>query len=289
MHDRPVSRWLPPAALPAAVLLSVCLIGPAMLVLFISFFKSSFDGIEWVATLDNYRRLFTGNTDISLLWKSILIGTEVTTVVLVLGYPMAYWIASRHSKHRHFYLLLIFVPYWISYVIRSYAWYPLLGTNGVLNTVLVGTGILSAPSERFLFTRFSVELGLTYVWFPFAVIPIYLALERIDRALLEASADLGASRFSTFWRIIFPLSASGTVGAGMLVFILTAGSYVTPKLLGGPSGLMFGEMIADQFGATFNWSYGACLAVVFTAFITVILLVAGRWVGLKEIFFGREA
>jgi spermidine/putrescine transport system permease protein len=85
------------------------------------------------------------------------------------------------------------------------------------------------------------------------------------------------------------LSASGTVGAGMLVFILTAGSYVTPKLLGGPSGLMFGEMIADQFGATFNWSYGACLAVVFTAFITVILLVAGRWVGLKEIFFGREA
>jgi spermidine/putrescine transport system permease protein len=289
MQDRQRSRWLPLPALPGGAYLSVCLIVPGLLVFFISFFKSSFAGIEWVPTLDNYRRLFLGDTDLALLLKSIWIGGEVTMIVLALAYPMAYWIASRQSRYRHFFLFLILVPYWISYLIRTYAWYPLLGTNGVLNTILLSLGILSAPSERFLFTPFSVELGLIYVWFPFALIPIYLALDRIDRSVLEASADLGASRFLTFWRIIFPLSASGTVGGGMLVFILTAGSYVTPKLLGGPSGLMFGEMIADQFGANFNWAYGACLAVVFTAIIATSLLVVGRWVGLKEVFFGKEA
>ncbi|HZP78559.1 MAG TPA: ABC transporter permease [Pseudolabrys sp.] len=281
--------WAPPAAVPAALILALFLIVPAVLVLVISFYKSSFAGIEWQATLANYRRLLTNETDLRLLWKSVWIGVEVTAIVLLLAYPMAYWVASRTSRHRHFLLLLILVPYWISYVVRSFAWYPLLGTSGVLNTILLDLGILSAPSERFLFSLFSVEMGLIYVWFPFAVIPIYLALDRIDRSLLEASADLGASRLVTFWRVIFPLSAAGTVGAGMLVFILTAGSYVTPKLLGGPSGIMFGEMIADQFGATFNWSYGACLAVAFTIIIAITLLVVGRWVGLKQIFFEKGA
>ncbi|HUC61714.1 MAG TPA: ABC transporter permease [Alphaproteobacteria bacterium] len=289
MEERQATRWPSLSALPAGLLLCACLIVPALLVVFISFFKSSFAGIVWVPTLGNYRHLLTTSTDASLLGKSIWIGIEVTAIVLLLGYPMAYWVASRQSRHRHFYLLLILVPYWISYLIRTYAWYPILGTNGVLNSILLWLGILSAPSERFLFTQFSVVLGLIYVWFPFAVIPIYLALDRIDRSLLEASADLGAGRVETFWRVIFPLSASGTVGGGMLVFILTAGSYVTPKLLGGPSGLMFGEMIADQFGATFNWSYGACLAVAFTAIIAVVLLVVGRRIGLKEVFFGGEA
>jgi spermidine/putrescine transport system permease protein len=254
----------------------------------VSFFSSSFAGIEWQPTLKNYERLLF-ETARAVLVKSVRIGAVCTLVVLLLAYPTAYWIARQTPRYRPLFLLLIFVPYWISYVIRTYAWYPLLGTNGVVNFVLTRLGILGEPSPIFLFSEFSVHLGLVYVFFPFAAIPIFLALDRIDRSLLEASADLGASSFQTFWRVIFPLSQAGVIGGGMLVFILTAGSYVTPKLLGGPSGIMFGEIIADQFGATFNWSFGATLAFAFVLIVAATVLVVGRRVGLTEVFFGREA
>jgi spermidine/putrescine transport system permease protein len=280
--------FLAPPAAPALLLLVAFFVIPGLTMLVVSFFTSSFMGIEWEPTFRNYVRLVSSDVAFPVLSRSLWVACVVTFFVLLLAYPVAYWIVTRRSQFRHLLLLLVLMPYWISYVVRTYAWYPLLGTNGVINTFLVKLGILSEPSQLFLFSDVSVYLGLIYVWFPFAAVPIYLALDRIDRSYLEASADLGASRLETFWRVVFPLSLSGTVGGGTLVFILTAGSYVTPKLLGGPSSIMFGEIVVDQFGGTFDWSFGATLSLVFTVAVGVVLLIVGRWVGLRQIFLGRE-
>lgn len=272
------------SAAPALGLFLVCLVLPALFMVAVTFATSSFSGIEWSLTLANYRRLFAG-APLWLLAKSLGIATLVTAIVLLLAYPLAYGLARMRSRYRHLLLLLIFVPYWISYVIRTYAWYPLLGTNGVLNHIMVSLGLLNEPTPILLFSPFSVHLGLIYVYFPFAAIPIYLALDRIDRSVIEASSDLGASSAQTFRRVIFPLSLPGTVGGGSLVFILAAGAYVTPKLLGGPSGIMYGEIIADQFGGTFNWSFGATLAVAFVLAVGAIVLAFGRKAALRDVFF----
>jgi len=273
---------------PAVVLLTVFFVAPATMILAVSFFSSSFMGIEWDFTLRNYRRLLDSNVALPILRRSLIVATLTTAAVLLLAYPVVYWIATRRSRFRHLLLLLVLLPYWTSYVVRTYAWYPLLGTNGVLNKILLDLGILSEPSSYFLFSQVSVYLGLIYVWFPFAAVPIYLALDRVDRTYLEASADLGATRLQSFWRVVFPLSLPGAVGGGLLVFILTAASYVTPKLLGGPSSIMFGEIIVDQFGGTFDWAFGATLSVVFILVVALLILGVGRFVGLREIFLGQK-
>ena len=285
-HKAPL---LPAAGAPLAVTLMLFLATPAAIMIAVSFLESSFAGIEWHFTLANYQRLIVDGTALRVLAKSAATGVVVTCIVIVLAYPTAYWIVRRPASHRALWLLLLLVPYWISYVIRTYAWYPLLGTTGVLNSLLLAAGILDTPSPLLLFSNFSVLLGLVYVYFPFAAIPIYLALDRIDRSLLEASADLGARSSQTFWRVIFPLSLPGTVAGGLLVFILAAGSYVTPKLLGGPSSIMFGELIADQFGGTFNWAFGATLALAFLAIVSLVLASAGRAFGIKKVFFHGDA
>jgi len=278
---------LPLPAIPATLLLLVCLVLPAALMLTVSFAKVGIGGIEWTFSLQNYKRILMNQSVLWTLWRSIALGVCITAILLTLAFPVAYWIARQHQQIRPFLVLLIIVPYWISYVIRSYAWYPLLGVNGLINYVLVGTGILDEPSNVFLFSPLSVWLGLIYVYFPFATVPIYLALLRIDKSVVEASVDLGATRFQTFWRVIFPLALPGVIGAGMLVFILTTSAYVTPKLLGGPSSIMFGELIADQFGATFDWPYGAALAMAHVVIVAAIVGVAGRRFGLERLFLGR--
>ncbi|MFO1284211.1 MAG: ABC transporter permease [Burkholderiales bacterium] len=280
---------MPASGAPAALLLAGFFVVPAAMILAVSFFSSSLTGIEWTLSLRNYDRLFGGHVALPVLRRSIVVATVVTLIVLLIAYPASYWIVTRRTRLRSLLLLLILLPYWISYVVRTYAWYPLLGTHGVLNTLLVAMGVLSEPSPHLLFSGLSVYLGLVYVWFPFAAVPIYLALDRIDRTYLEASADLGATRMQSFWRVVFPLSLPGTIGGGMLVFILTAGSYVTPKLLGGPSSIMFGEIIVDQFGGTFDWAFGAALSVAFILVIAGLVLVVGRFVGLRRVFLGQGA
>ncbi|MGE0503624.1 MAG: ABC transporter permease [Rhizobiaceae bacterium] len=282
----PRFRAPPLIVLPAFVLMIGFFVVPGFAMAAMAFFSTSFMGIDWTPTLQNFDRLFNSNVALPVLGRTLLIAAVTTAVVLVLAYPASYWIATRNSRIRNLLLLLILLPYWISYVVRTYAWYPLLGTNGVLNTILVGTGILAEPSPVFLFSEVSVYLGLIYVWFPFAAVPIYLALDRIDRSYLEASADLGASRLQSFWTVVFPLSLPGVVGGGVLVFILAAGSYVTPKLLGGPSSIVFGEIIVDQFGGTFDWGFGAALALALTCTVAVMLTVMGRWMRLRQIFLG---
>jgi spermidine/putrescine transport system permease protein len=176
------------------------------------------------------------------------------------------------------------VPYWVSYVVRTYAWLPLLGNAGVINHTLIALGIIDQPLSWLLYNQFAVTLVMVYVFLPFGIVPLYLSLERVGDDLLRASADLGATPAQTLRRVVLPLAMPGLAGAGLTVFVLAVGAYVTPKLVGGPSALMFGNLVADQFGATFNWTWGATLALTLAA--AALLVVAGisRRVPIARVF-----
>jgi spermidine/putrescine transport system permease protein len=237
--------------------------------------------------LDNYRKAFTDPVFGRLVVKSLRIAVVVTLAILVIGYPLAYVIARRATRAKHLLVLLVFIPYWISYVIRSYSWYPILGREGALNWALLQLGIVSTPLDLLLFNEFSVHLGLTSVFLPFAVVPIYLSLERIDQVYLEAAADLGARPVRAFIDVMLPLSLPGVLGGGLMVFILTIGAYVTPQLLGGPGGIMLGNIIADQFGATFNWTWGGTLALAMMMVTLAVIGLVSRRVRISQVFLGN--
>ncbi len=284
---RPLAgQWL--ALAPGIVFLVLFVVVPLAAMVVTTFWRSSVDGMVPTWNLDNYRKALSDPVFGRLLVKSLRIALAVTLVILVIGYPLAYVIARRAGRYQHLLVLLVFIPYWISYVIRSYAWYPILGREGALNYALTHLGLIHEPLDLFLFNEFSVHLGLTSVFLPFAVVPIYLSLERINTVYLEAAADLGASPRRTFAHVVLPLSLPGVLGGGLMVFILTIGAYVTPQLLGGPSGIMLGNIIADQFGATFNWTWGGTLAVAMMAVTLAVIWLIGRRVRISQIFLGTE-
>ena len=216
--------------------------------------------------------------------KSVRISITVTALTIVISYPIAFWLAKFVSKYKMLFLILLFAPYWVNYVIRTYAWLPLLGNSGLVNMLLLETGVTDSPLAWLLFSEFSVTLVLIYVFLPFGIVPLYLSIERISDDLLRASSDLGASPVATFANIIFPLSMPGLAGSFLTVFVLAIGAYVTPKLVGGTSGIMFGNLIADQFGATYNWSWGATLAAILACVTGVIVLLVSRRVPITKIF-----
>ncbi|MBI4271975.1 MAG: ABC transporter permease [Candidatus Rokubacteria bacterium] len=274
--------------MPVFFLLLVFVIAPLAAMMSLTFFRSTMFGLDWHLTLANYARLFSDPIYLGLLLKSLRISVTVTLVVIVVGYPMAYWLARVVLRGKYLCLLLIFIPYWIDYLIRTYAWVPLLGRGGIINHVAIRLGLIGEPLSVLLHNEFAVHLVLVYVFLPFGLIPLYLSLERLDRQVLQASADLGASPVATFIHVILPLSIPGLAGGGLTVFILTVGAYVTPKLVGGPSGIMFGNLVADQFGATFNWSWGATLAVALAVVTFVMVVALSRRIRIAQVFLQTE-
>lgn len=214
-------------------------------------------GREW--TLENYRRAM--NPDYyPVVLRSAAYAAATTLACLLLGYPLAYYIALHGGRHKSLFLLLLMLPFWTSYLVRTYCWMTLLQTEGLLNTVLFQPW-LGRPLDM-LATDGSVILGLTYGFLPFATLPIYVALERIDRSLLEASADLGGSPTSTFLKVVLPLSRPGVIAATLLTFVPAMGDFVTPELLGGPSTITIGQAIQEQYLQLFDWPFGAALALL---------------------------
>ena len=274
------------ALLPGVVCLLVFVAGPLLAMVVSTFWKSSIDGMVAMWNLDNHRRVLSDPVFTRLLFKTLRISVAVTLAILVLGYPLAYVIARKTTRFKALLLLLVFIPYWISYVIRSYAWYPILGREGALNYVLTSLGLAGRPLDLFLFNEFSVHLGLVSVFLPFGVVPIYLSLERIPQTYLEAAADLGARPLRSFLHVLLPLSLPGVLGGGLMVFILTIGAYVTPQLLGGPGGIMLGNIIADQFGATFNWTWGGTLSLAMMLVTLGVIALVSRRVRIAQIFLG---
>jgi spermidine/putrescine transport system permease protein len=269
---------------PLVILMFVFAVVPLLGMLAITFFKSGIFGLESHLTLANYLKFLGESTYIRVLIKSMRIAFIVTATTIVISYPVAFWLAKVVTRHKLLFLIILFVPYWVNYVIRSYAWLPLLGNSGIINTFLIASGIIDQPLSWMLYNEFSVILVLVYVFLPFGIVPLYLSIDRISNDLLQASADLDATPIMTFVHVILPLSMPGLAGSFLTVFVLTIGAYVTPKLVGGTSGIMFGNLIADQFGVTYNWSWGATLAVILACVTGAVVWLVSRRVPVTKVF-----
>lgn len=270
--------------LPGLVLLLVYLVIPLCMLVAMSFYRSTLFGIVPDFSWNNYLHFARNPMFPNLLVRSIRMALTVTAISLLVSYPFAYFLARTTRRYKTALLILVMVPFWTSYLIRTMSWLPILGIKGVVNYSLMSLQIVSSPVEAFLFNEFSVILTLTHIYLPYMVIPIYLSLDRLDGRLLEAAGDLGANPARAFWHVTLPLSLPGVVGGIVMVFIAGFGAYVTPKLLGGSSGIMFGNVLADQYSGTFNWPFGAVLALIMIAVVFILLLVASRFTRLDAVF-----
>jgi spermidine/putrescine transport system permease protein len=227
-------------------------------------------------TLDNYRELFRVNVYLQTLFRSMWIAARVMTFSLLLGYPLAYYLSFYASARKDLFYQLVIIPLWVSYLVRAYAWKTILGSDGVLNTLLQYVHVTKHPLEFLLYSPFAVVLTLTHIYTPFAFLPIYASLEHIPRNLVEASHDLGASPLQTFWRVIFPLSIPGVLAGATFAFVLSLGDFLAPLLLGGPSGIMISNIVVSLFGAAYNWPLGAAISLCMLALVLVLLLMSEK-------------
>ena len=256
---------------PTLLAMLVGLAMPIIVLVTLSFWIQEYLDFIRTFSLKNYLDFFQKPIYTKILFKSIRMSGMVTFVTVLLAYPMAYYIAFRVKQNKLIWLILITVPFWTSYLLRVFAWKIMLGYNGVINSGLKTLGILSEPLEFLLYNPTAVVITLAHAWAAFAILPIYVSLEKIDRSLLEASQDLGENTFMTFLRVTLPLSLPGVIAASLLVFIPTVGDYVTPSLVGGPRGIMIGNIIQSMFGKAQNWPLGAAISVM--SMITVTLMV----------------
>ncbi|MDI3470562.1 MAG: spermidine/putrescine import ABC transporter permease protein PotB [Pseudolabrys sp.] len=281
------ARWTLFALLaPGTAWLLVFIAVPLGFTLAMSVWKSTILGTVPAFQFGNYIEALTTPLYRDLLFKTVRIGVVTTVLSLLTSYPIAYCLAMQSGQRKAVLLLLLFLPFWTSYVVRTFVWLPILGRTGAVNQFLMTLGIIHEPLPWLLYNEGAIYLGLVYVYTLFMTLPIYLAIEKIDPRLIEAAADLGAKPRWVFLRIILPLSWPGVLSGSLMVFLLAVSAYVTPQLLGGPSGIMFSNMIADQFLSNNNWAFGAALSIVLSAVVLLILIVAGRWVGVHQVFAG---
>jgi ABC-type spermidine/putrescine transport system permease subunit I len=251
---------------PTVVFLIAFLLVPLGVLFAWSFGEATFLSQTLGHTLANYREGIETALYRNLLGRSLVIGAITGACCLVLAYPLAYAITLGPLRRRgDLVLFLVLVSLFSAYIVRVYAWRTLLGRNGVINTGLEWTGVISHPLQFLLYNRFAVVLTLVNVLIPLAVLPLYSALAGIDLQLLEAARNLGASPFRTFWGVTLPLSIRGVQAAFVLCFILAAGDYVTPQLVGGSSGQLLGNVIVSEFGLAFNWPLGSALSFLLIA------------------------
>ena len=255
------------------LLLMILVLGlPIGLLVTYSFWTQLYLDFDRTFTFANYIKFFERPIYPYLLAKSMLMSGAVTLATVVLAYPMAYFIAFRVTKHKLIWLILITVPFWTSYLLRVFAWKIILGYNGVINSGLMELGLIDEPLQFLLYNPFAVVITLAHAWAAFAILPIYVSLEKIDRSLLEAATDLGDSPAMRFLRVTLPLSMPGLIAASLLVFIPTVGDYVTPKLVGGTTGIMIGNVIQSMFGKAANWPLGAALSIITMIAITLVIV-----------------
>jgi spermidine/putrescine transport system permease protein len=268
--------WL---ALPAVVWLGVFFLFPLLIILVVSFMTPRAGGAQLPFTLKAYQDVF-GAIYFPVVVDSMWIAFLTTAVCLLLGYPLAFFIATRKSAFvRQFTLFLVILPFWTNFLVRTYAWIGILGNteNGTINGVLMNTGIIQEPLTL-LFTQGAVLVGLVYGFLPFMVLPIYASVERFDFHFVEAAHDLGANDWWAFWKVVFPMTLPGVVAGCILVFIPAIGAFVTPDLMGGTQGLMIGNLITGQFrGAAGNWPRGAAFSMVMMSMVLISLIVYVRF------------
>jgi spermidine/putrescine transport system permease protein len=221
-----------------------------------------------------------------LFWKSVKMSLIVSIVIVLFAYPLAYYLALSGTKRKYILLLLLIAPFLTSYLLRVLAWKVILGDQGVINSFLFWTGLRSPeqPISQLLYSRFAVMLVLGYIWLPFVALPIFVSLESLDRRLLEAASDLGASRLRAFRSVTLPLSLPGVIAAFFFVFVPTLGEFVTPSLVGGASGYMYGNQIVDLFGTGFpDWETGSVLALFLIGVVVVLTVLCSRFLQPQQV------
>jgi spermidine/putrescine transport system permease protein len=282
---------------PTLLVMFALLVLPVGNLLRISFCTQVYFTIDCTPTLNNYWAIFKPSGEFAyflgfisiprletpiylvLLARSIWMSLQATVVIMLLAYPMAYFLAFRLTKNKMLWIILITIPFWTSYLLRIFAWKIILGYTGVINSGLIGMGAIDEPLTFILYNPTAVIIALTHAWLAFAVLPIYVSLEKIDRSLLEAATDLGDNRVERFLRITLPLSMPGVIASSLLVFIPTVGDYITPSLVGGTSGIMIGNVIQSLFGKANNQPLGAAVSLVMMLVVTLIVCAFLKGVG----------
>ena len=226
--------------------------------------------------LQNYLQLARNPIYLQVLFRSMRIAASVTVFALLLGYPLAYYLSFHAAKRKDLLYQLVIIPLWASYLVRGYAWKTILGSDGVLNGFLQYLHITHKPVEFFLYSPFAVIITLTHIYTPFTLLPIYASLEHIPRNLVEASYDLGSSPWSTFRRVILPLSLPGVLAGATFAFVLTLGDFLAPLLVGGPSGIMISNVVVSLFGAAYNWPLGAAISFCMMLLVVTLLFITER-------------
>src|SRR5580658_1415386 len=257
---------------PPLVWVAVFLLVPYLLMFCYSFWSvSEFGTIVHSWNLDNYHELLTKPVYWETLLRSMWIAARVTFFSMLLGYPLAYYLSFHAGSRKDVLYQLVIIPLWVSYLVRAYAWKTILGTDGVLNTLLQYLHLAKHPLAFLLYSPFAVVLTLTHIYTPFAILPIYASLEHIPRNLVEASHDLGASPWRTFRRVILPLSLPGVIAGATFAFVLTLGDFLAPLLVGGSSGIMISNVVVSLFGAAYNWPLGAAISLCMLVVVVTIL------------------
>ena len=278
---------------PAMFLLLFAASGPLLIVLIYSFLTpGDYGGVKWIFSGEAWFNVFLqrdifsdelqfADAHLAVLWRSIKLSLITTALCFLVGFPTAYFIATRSRKSRDIWMLLIMIPFWTNLLIRTFAIMELIRNEGTVNTILLAAGIVDEPVQM-LFTEFAILVGMTYVYLPLMILPIYAAMERLDFSLVEAAYDLYATRWKVLKKIIFPLVKPGVIAGSILVFVPCLGAYVTPRVLGGGTQLMLGNLIELQFGQLRNWPLGAALSLTLLAVVMVALIFYVRAAGNDE-------
>ncbi|WP_395005059.1 ABC transporter permease [Cypionkella sp.] len=283
-QDRSSRRngWL--LSTPALIVLTLFAVGPLLIVAVYSFLTpGKYGNVEWALSFEGWRGiLYTkdifddtyglADANLTIFWRSLKLSMLTTLTTFAVGFPTAWFIATRPPKARPLWLFLITIPFWTNLLIRTYAMNEVLRTEGLMNTVLMKLGAISSPIQV-MYTDTAVFIGMTYVYLPLMVLPLFAAIDRFDMRLLEAGYDLYASRLQVLRRVILPIVKPGIIAGSILVFVPSLGAYVTPRVLGGGKQMMIGNFIDLQFGQGRNWPLGASLSLTLLVIVTIALLV----------------
>jgi len=258
---------------PTLLVMAATMCVPIGLTVAYSFWTQDYLDIDTTVTLANYEQAFERPIYMALLLRSLAISGIVTFTTVLLAYPMAYFVAFHVHKNKLFWIIFMTLPFWSSYLLRVFSWKIILGYEGVINKTLLNAGLIEQPLTFILYNPTSVVVTLAHAWAAFAILPIYVSLEKIDRSLLEAATDLGDGPVARFLRVTLPLSMPGVIAASLMIFIPTVGDYITPTLVGGTDGRMIANVIQAQFGRSNNWPMGAALALIVMVTLTVISVI----------------
>lgn len=257
---------------PTVLVMAVGVLVPTAILVVMSFWSRQGLDFDTTPGTANYARAAVEPIFGAFLLRSFWISGLATLATVLLCYPMAYYVAFHVHRNKMLWIVLITLPFWTSYLLRVFAWKVILGYDGVINSALLTFGLIKEPLVFLLHSQAAVVITLTHAWAAFAILPLYVSLEKIDRSLLEAATDLGDGPVRRFLRITLPLSLPGVIAATFLIFIPTTGDYITPALIGGPDGAMIGNLIQLQFGAVNNWPMGAALSVILMLWIACVSL-----------------